>query len=182
MSMASLLVGMALLPAVSSLFEWVWTSGISERHHSHHDTYRVSNTLTHSLVIAMLLPRDSVLVLAFAIRLTSDLLGYGPVGGLAFLLTLAAFAAQRLHAVFGHDTVGAPLAILIALSLVVDILYAAFLLALSASLSPLDAFVYRALPCALYDAVLGLILYPLASRFIQGVQPTMKPVGPSQFR
>ncbi|WP_283171370.1 rod shape-determining protein MreD [Curtanaerobium respiraculi] len=138
--------------------------------------------LVYSLVIAMLLPRDSVLVLAFALGLTSDLLGYGPVGGLAFLLTLAAFAAQRLHAVFGHDTVGAPLAILIALSLVVDILYAAFLLALSASLSPLDAFVYRALPCALYDAVLGLILYPLASRFIQGVQPTMKPVGPSQFR
>lgn len=138
--------------------------------------------LVYSLVIAMLLPRDSVLVLAFALGLTSDLLGYGPVGGLAFLLTLAAFAAQRLHAVFGHDTVGAPLAILIALSLVVDILYAAFLLVLSASLSPLDAFVYRALPCALYDAVLGLILYPLASRFIQGVQPTMKPVGPSQFR
>ncbi|MFC2705744.1 MAG: hypothetical protein ACFN02_07275 [Olsenella profusa] len=55
MSMASLLMGMALLPAVSSLFEWVWTSGISERHHSHHDTYRVSNTLTHSLVIAMIL-------------------------------------------------------------------------------------------------------------------------------
>lgn len=55
MSMAPLLVSMALLPTISSLFEWVWTRGISERHHSHHDTYRVSNTLTHSLVIAMIL-------------------------------------------------------------------------------------------------------------------------------
>lgn len=55
MSTEPLLVSMALLPVISSLFEWVWTSGISERHHSHHDTYRVSITLTHSLVVAMIL-------------------------------------------------------------------------------------------------------------------------------
>jgi len=40
----------------------------------------------------------------------------------------------------------------------------------------LDAFVYRSLPCALYDCVLGLVMYPLCVRFMaQGgnAQPGM---------
>ncbi len=131
------------------------------------------------LVAAMLIPSDSVLVAAFILGLTCDLLGYGPVGALAFLLTLAAFAAQRLHAAFGNDTVTVPLLLLVVLALLVDVLYAAFLLGLSTSLSPIDAFVYRALPCALYDCVLGLVFYPLLSRLVQGSRPQMKSVTPS---
>ena len=34
------------IPALVSVFEWTLLNDIVERHHSHHDTYRVSNTLT----------------------------------------------------------------------------------------------------------------------------------------
>ena len=138
--------------------------------------------LLYTLVVSMLIPLDSILIIAFILGLICDLLGYGPVGGMAFLLTLAAFAAQRLHAVFDSNSVGAPLLILIVLALLVDLCYAIVLLLISTDISPMDAFVYRALPCALYDCVLGLVLYPFAIRALMGSQPHMKSVSPSQFR
>lgn len=41
------------IPALVSALEWTLLNDIVERHHSHHDTYRVSNTLTHTLVMIM---------------------------------------------------------------------------------------------------------------------------------
>lgn len=41
------------IPVVSTVLEWLLLNGIPERHHRHHDTYRVSNTLTHVQVLVM---------------------------------------------------------------------------------------------------------------------------------
>jgi rod shape-determining protein MreD len=115
--------------------------------------------LIYAIVVAMLLPTNSSLVLAFVCGLASDLLGFGPVGSLAFLLVVAAFA------------------------LVVNLLDALFILGASAALSPLDAFLYRALPCTLYECVLGLLIYPLMSHLLVGRAPTMGSATPSlRFR
>ncbi len=43
----------ALVPVVALVFEHVGNVRISERHHSHHDTYVVSVEFTRSLVLAM---------------------------------------------------------------------------------------------------------------------------------
>ena len=78
--------------------------------------------------------------------------------------------------------VGVPLLLLVVLALAVDVLFGAFLLGLSPSLSVVDAMVYRALPCALYDCVLGLLLYPLAARATGGRQAQMTSVTPDRLR
>ena len=45
----------AALPVVACLIEWAGSVGISERHHSHHDTYVISSALSRSLAFAMVL-------------------------------------------------------------------------------------------------------------------------------
>ena len=79
-----------------------------------------------------------------------------------------------------NDTLFMPLAILVASLLLTQVLYGALTLALGTGGSLVDALVYRALPCALYDAVVGLVVYPLAARFLVG-QPLQHP-GSSQLR
>ncbi|MGI6229876.1 MAG: hypothetical protein ACOYJL_03060 [Tractidigestivibacter sp.] len=48
--LAAVAVGMPVLAAV---VEWLGSIGISERHHSHHDTFVISAALTHSIALAM---------------------------------------------------------------------------------------------------------------------------------
>lgn len=120
--------------------------------------------IVYTLLIAMVVPDEDHYVLAFVMGLTSDLLGYGPVGALAFLLILASFAASRLHAAFANGTVFVPLIVMVVTIALVELLYAVFVIGFGAGLSVFDAFVYRALPTTLYDCVLGILLYPLLSR------------------
>ncbi|MBR3225819.1 MAG: hypothetical protein IKF78_10925 [Atopobiaceae bacterium] len=53
-SSIALTVVAAGIPIAASLILWLGDAGISERHHSHHDTYTVSGTLTWSLVFTMI--------------------------------------------------------------------------------------------------------------------------------
>lgn len=129
--------------------------------------------IIYTLVIAMLVPGDAVFVIAFILGMLSDLLGYGPVGALPFLLLIASFAASRAYGTFANGTVFVPLAIMMILALLVELFYAAFVLGMGSSMSPIDAFIYRALPCTLYDCVLGLLIYPLIAHFLQQSPMTM---------
>lgn len=135
--------------------------------------------IIYVLVVAMLMPGDAVFVIAFLMGLMSDLLGYGPVGALPFLLLIASFAAMRAIAVFDNDTLFVSLAILFILTLLVEFFYAAFVLSMSSSIGPIDAFLYRALPCTLYDCVFGLLLYPVMSHFLVATHATMGSSTPS---
>ena len=128
--------------------------------------------IVYTLVVAMLYPGNAVFGVAFALGLVSDLLGYGPVGALPFLLLIAAFAAGRSFEIFGNGTIFVPLTVMIVLTLLVEFFYAAFVMS-ATSIGPIEAFLYRALPCALYDCVLGLLIYPLVSHFLVAKQATM---------
>lgn len=120
------------------------------------------------LVVAMVRPREEGPVLPFVLGLTADLLGGGPVGGMAFLFVLVSFLASRAFLLLDNDTLFMPLAFVVISSLVVEMLYAALLMALGLSVSPLDAFLLRGLPCALYDSVVGLVLYPILLPLLAG--------------
>lgn len=120
--------------------------------------------IVYTLLVAMAVPDEDHYILAFVLGLTSDLLGYGPVGALSFLLILASFAASRLHTAFSNGTVFVPLIAMSVTIVVVEALYALFMLAVGGSMSIGDAFMYRALPATLYDCVLGLLLYPVVRR------------------
>lgn len=122
--------------------------------------------LAYAMVVAIVRPHAPALVLAFVLGLAANLFGSGPVGSLAFLFVLMTFLASRAFLVLDNDTLFMPLAVFAVSALLIELLYAAFLLGLGVDASALDAFVYRALPCALYDCVVGLIMYPLVVRFV----------------
>ena len=122
--------------------------------------------LAYVLVVAIVRPHDAGPVLPFVLGLVYDLMGTGPVGGMAFLFVLVSFLASRAFSVLDNDTVFMPLTILVVATFLVEMLYGALLIALGLSVSPVDAFLYRALPCSLYDCVVGLVLYPIVARLL----------------
>lgn len=131
--------------------------------------------VAYALVVALVRPNDAGPVLPFVLGLISDLLGGGPVGATALLLTLASTVASRAFALLDNDTLFMPLAILVAGSLLVEVFYGVILMALGLSVGFLEAFIYRALPCALFDCIIGLILYPLLARLFAGAAQSQQP-------
>ncbi|MEG2863795.1 MAG: rod shape-determining protein MreD [Eggerthellaceae bacterium] len=138
--------------------------------------------VAYVLVVAMLRPTDALYAMAFVLGLISDLLGFGPVGAMPFLLIIASFAVSRAFLALDNGTAFMPLLIFIVAAFSVEIFYAAFLIGLGIASSPLDAFMYRALPCALYDCVCGLLLYPLGQRFLARKPLANGASHPSHFR
>ena len=122
--------------------------------------------LAYVLVAAIVRPLEAGPVLPFVLGLAYDFLGTGPLGGMAFLFVLVSFAAARAFSVLDNDTLFMPLTIFAVGTLAVEMLYAVMLIALGFSANPLDAFLYRALPCALFDCVVGLVLYPIMARVL----------------
>lgn len=126
--------------------------------------------LAYCLVISIVRPQATGLLLPFVLGLVFDLMGSGPVGAMSFLLVLASFVASRLFSIVDNGTLFMPLSILIIATLLVEMLYGLFLVSVGVDISFLDAFFYRGLPCSLYDAVIGLLMFPVAMRFIAGPQ------------
>ena len=122
--------------------------------------------VAYAIVIAMLLAGDAAFVIAFVLGMLCDLLGFGPVGAMPFLLVLAAFLVKRASGIFDNGTLFVPLVTLSVFILGVELLHAAFMLGLGTNISAIDAIVYLAVPCAAFDVVLGLILYPVMSHFL----------------
>ncbi|MDO4290565.1 MAG: rod shape-determining protein MreD [Eggerthellaceae bacterium] len=122
--------------------------------------------LAYALVVAITRAQSCGLVMPFVLGMIFDLVGGGPVGACALLLVLATFLLSRASALVDNGTLFMPLAMLLGSTLLVELLYAVLLLLSGAGLNPLEAFVYRALPCALYDMVAGLVMYPLVVRFV----------------
>lgn len=124
-------------------------------------------------VAAMVRHSDSVVVMAFFLGLAYDLVGNATLGVMAALLTLVAFAASRAAAFFGSETVSVSFALSMACSLFVEVCYA-FAYVSMAGVPIVDALLMRALPCALYDCAMGLIVFPLLSYLFARSAPSHK--------
>lgn len=122
--------------------------------------------MAFALALAIVRPQKSNTVLPFCLGLLFDFMGEGPVGAMALLLLLFCYIAARSFSVLDNNTVVMPLVVLVASAFLIELLYAAFLLAFGVSGSFIDAFLYRALPCALFDSIAGIVFYPLLSRFL----------------
>lgn len=120
--------------------------------------------LAYILVVAIVRPGNGVLVGAFFLGFAFDLIGFGPLGAMALLFTLVAYGASRVFRVLNNDTLFMPLIILVASVFAVEVIYAFFLLSSGAASNLAEAFLYRSLPCALYDCVIALAFYPLGLR------------------
>ena len=124
-------------------------------------------------ISAMLLRRDSVFVMAFIAGLFVDLMGTSTVGLCAGLYTLSAFLTSRAAGFFGNDTLGASFAISMGCFLLVEVLYAGFY-ASAIDVSFIEAIGQRALPCALYDCAMALIVLPIMTHMFAAAAPSHK--------
>ncbi len=124
--------------------------------------------LAFAVVIAIVAPGTAGPILPFVLGLLYDLTGSGPVGGMALLLVIACFIASRAFMVLDNDTVFMPIAIFVVVALVVEMSYGLLLMACGLSANPVEALLNRALPCALYDCAVGLVIYPIMARLLAG--------------
>lgn len=122
--------------------------------------------LAYALVVAIVIPTEAGPVLPFVMGLLYDLTGTGPVGGMALLLVVVCLAASRIFSLMDNDTMFMPLAIFVACALVVELVYGMLLMACGLAANPVEALLTRALPCALYDCAVGLVLYFVMARLM----------------
>lgn len=124
--------------------------------------------LVYVLAVSIACPSEVGPLMPFLLGLACDLLGSGPVGGMAFLFVLASVASSRLFLVLENSTLFMPFAIMFAGMLAVETLYGILLLALGLPVGFGDAFLHRIAPCALYDCVVGIVVYPIMMLALAG--------------
>lgn len=124
------------------------------------------------VVRAVVCPQQAGVVLPFVLGLLFDLIGGGPVGGMALVLVLVTFVASRAFMALNNDTLFMPVAIMLCSIVVVELVYGIIVVASGAGVPLGEALLYRALPCMLYDGIIALLLYPIAIRVMVG-----KPLG-----
>lgn len=124
--------------------------------------------LAYVLVAAIARPADAGVILPFALGLLCDLLGTGPVGAYACLFVVASFVVSRAFLVLDNDTLFMPLTLVAAAAFLSEMFYGVILVVFGSPCGMLDVFLYRALPCSLYDCVAALVLYPVVAHFVGG--------------
>lgn len=120
--------------------------------------------LAYVLVVALVCPERDTVVFAFAMGIIYDLLGSGPVGAMALVCIAFSFALSRLQRFFHNDTLFIPIVLLIAGVFLADISYGVLQIACGVDVGFLNSLIYRSLPCAVYDTVIAVVLFPLAVR------------------
>lgn len=125
--------------------------------------------LCYILVVAIVNPGESGLLLPFTLGLVYDLTGTGLVGSMTILFIVSSFIVSNIFLILDNDTVFTSLLVLIGSFFMVEMLYGAIQIWSGLSVGLMDAFLYRALPCALYDSIVGLALFPLMSKLLVGV-------------
>lgn len=120
--------------------------------------------LAYVLAVAIACPQAQGPVMPFILGLLYDLTGTGPVGGMALLFVVSTLAASRAFSVLDNDTLFMPVAIFAVVALVTEFVYGILLTSFGIAASPIEALLDRALPCALFDCVVGIVVYPIMVR------------------
>jgi rod shape-determining protein MreD len=123
------------------------------------------------MVTAILRARTFGPVMPFLMGLVFDLLSGGPVGAMAFSLTLFSTLAASAFVRIDNDTLFMPLITLVVGILLVNLSYGVFLLLFGYNAGFVEAFAYRIVPCFVFDTVIALLVYVVFARLI-------KPSGP----
>lgn len=122
--------------------------------------------LAFVLVCALLEPSNPDYILPFVLGLIFDLISAGTIGALTFVCVLFTFVLSKLFILINNDTLFIPLALLALGCFCSEIAYGFLLILCGMDVSFLEAFMYRMLPCGLYDTVICLIAYPILLRVL----------------
>ena len=105
-------------------------------------------------------------VLTFVMGLLYDLLSGGPVGGMAFALTLVSALASSVFRRANNDTVFMAVAVLVGAVFLTELSYGILFLMFGSAMGFAEAFAFRVLPCFLYDVVIALVLFFVLTRLV----------------
>ena len=118
-------------------------------------------------------------VSGFVAGLMFDLIGTGPVGPMALVLSVVGYAAGTLQANLFAEGWLLPLTVLGVASLTVELAYGLILALLGLTSGWSHTFATVMLPEALYNVALGLLVYPVLARFLRRDRPvkTLRRIG-----
>ncbi len=119
---------------------------------------------------------NRVVILAFILGLCYNLFQGGPVGGMAFALTVVAFLVGRAMMALDNDTSFMPLALTAVGLLFVELIYGITLI-LSGTMTDVGSvFALRVFPCTVYDIIAGLVWYLFMSRIAAEPKAEIPPI------
>lgn len=121
--------------------------------------------MAYALAVGLARPHRPALLLPFLLGMAFDLMGGTVVGAMALLLLLVSAGCQRLLVLLDNDSLFMPLGLLVAGVFAVELLYACLLVLCGFPVGLGEAWLFRSLPCALYDGVLAVALFFLM-RFV----------------
>ena len=122
--------------------------------------------VAYAVAVAIARPNNAGSVLPFVLGLFYDIATGGVIGPMAFSLTLLATVGAYVCAALYNDTLFIPLTTLIVCVFLVEFSYSVFMMILGYGAGVVDMFIYRTLPCFIYDLVIAVILYFIAVRFM----------------
>lgn len=105
-------------------------------------------------------------VLTFALGLIYDLISGGPVGGMAFSLTLCGALASSTFRRANNDTIFIAVAVLAGAAFLTELVYGVLFLMFGYAAGLGEALAFRVLPCFLYDFVVALVFYFALTRLL----------------
>lgn len=118
------------------------------------------------VAVAVANARAAGYVMPFLLGLAYDLVGSGPVGGMALVCVASTFVASLLLRLLDNETVFIPVAIVVCVCLAADVGYDLLMIVCGLDVGFLESLLRVALPCAAYDIVFTTITYLLVRRFV----------------
>lgn len=119
--------------------------------------------LVFSLAYSVVRPDSEMALAAFLLGLGYNLFCGGVVGFMSILLILATLVVTRSFVVLNNASLFMPFVLIAIAALVVEVLVGICAASIT-DVGVFEAVVFRSIPCALYDSIVGLILYPILSR------------------
>lgn len=122
--------------------------------------------LAYTIVCVVVRPDKMQLGFAFIMGLIFDIICGGPVGAMAFAMTVFSFIVNKVLVKIENINLLISLLIMFISVLFVEIFYGAFQISLNLSVSIIDVLAYRVLPCTIYDTILCFIMFAVMIKLI----------------
>ena len=119
--------------------------------------------IAFAIIISAVFPRFGCVVLSFLMGLGYNLVTTGPVGAMALVLTILSYLMVQLFSRMEAPNFLFALGIVVLAIFLAELAYGLLTAAFVSGISVSEALVQRALPCGVYDVLLGCVLYPLPS-------------------
>lgn len=127
--------------------------------------------LLAAVTIALVKGPRAGMLSGFAAGLLFDLMGTGPIGAAALVFCLVGFIAGSIQENTFSEGWVLPLVVVFLASLTAEIAYALVLAILGEGAFGVTDVLRLALPAALYNSLLALLVYPWVARFLRSDKP-----------